>query len=50
MIINHYCAECDIHMNTIVIDGKVWCLHCGTGNDVWLEEEEPPENHRVIDI
>lgn len=46
MIIDYKCYECDYIGEVQEVNKKVICPTCGTINDVWLEGEEPPENHK----
>jgi phage FluMu protein Com len=46
MIVNHKCYECGFTGEVIELEHKVKCPQCKTVNDVWLEGEEPPANHR----
>jgi predicted Zn-ribbon and HTH transcriptional regulator len=46
LIVNHTCFECGFKGEVIEHKRKLRCPQCNTSNDVWLESEEPPENHR----
>jgi phage FluMu protein Com len=38
--------ECGFHGNVTSDTRKLECPICKTINDFWLEDEEPPQNHR----
>jgi phage FluMu protein Com len=46
LIISHHCLECGYKGDVSTLGRKVKCPGCGTINDFWLINEEPPNKHK----
>jgi phage FluMu protein Com len=47
MIVTYKCFECGFEGEVLSDNRKIICPRCGIVNDFWLDDELPPENHRV---
>lgn len=45
LIVDHKCLECGFEGEVYFIKNKVECPDCKTKNDIWIEGNNPPENH-----
>lgn len=46
LIVNYKCLECGSKNEVTSQNRKIQCPACKTVNDFWLDNEQPPENHR----